>query len=1048
MLRVKTAKSFILLMVIVNFSSMKRLSFLCIVSAFLFFGPSLFCQEMNLSGMKAQLDTMFENLDKSKVPTGFLWDMAVNLIERDGYNGSSLTDSNYVSLPVMCDMLYSINSACVTTDTLFAHDAIKRLKRNSSSTHQMVGVLFQPYNYIVDNALADNLIGYSNDRVYDSYINGVWQNPYAEDVLFGHVLGFRGSVSPNTTFTITNIDTLSTLSFQSILFDPGDGSGYRSVSVGDLVYANYPQSGWYETKLMISVSGLSYQSHGLVHVESSVNGNGGHHCPHKKDSLPSVDFHDVYATFEGVDYSARVTYAPSLGFDDPLIVAEGFDPWPLMKEHDKKVHLFSGFTDYYDVACDSCAHSSFSGKAVFYIDWHDPGADIRANAKLLKEVIIWVNNNKISGNKNIVMGQSMGGLIARYALKDMERHEELHDTELFISHDSPHLGANVSPGLLYLYRDAMSLTNSLFTDAVSILFDSYDDLTELRRLGNYQSVKQMLPLYLDYSQSFNSTQYDELQNSPSMQGLPQGDPGSPIENVAIVNGGYLDLTDSYINGNKLFFAQLKLSLTSFAVFYPLLVSFSKQRFSLADWLIPGLYTFDFDWSVYPYTLNNALIYNISLEAKKRFSWKTPKTYSLFSKTHLSPTYGIPYDNISSSYYYVDDDGSISNISLGNLAGLNIKYAKRIPFIPTASALMMSGSNAFYRDCYSNKPNPITETPFSAYILNQNGSNHISFFSGISSWLQQLSQAQIDGPNIAFTGDSFSILPGYLASSYSFYTSNSSASINSSGDITITKSGEYAPDLVDIIAKKENTNSVISKRKRVLAGFPKMKISSSHSGNTYSVSSVCAQDEVSDFLSNTGFTDSLMRKWELEIGGQVVAKDSSYTNFASFVVPDSVRLAYVTLKLKYKGRTSEPVTAVIKEKRDYSWNIVDIIRYEDHTVYLRGGRLWWTDNDNPPYFKLKKNPSEPGVVWPARLKATVGDTVIRTTGDLTIIDDCVVWDLFTEPAVLSLINLAYRTDQVKQLIIEVYSDTEETDATLVQTIVIPIHPVVPPIPLEM
>lgn len=1012
----------------------------------LFAGPiPVLSQENMLAGMKAQLDTMFANLDKSKVPTGFLWDTAANLIERDGYNGSSLTDSNYVSLSVMCDMLYSINSACVTTDTLFAHAAIKRLKRNSSSTNQMIGVLFQPYNYIVDNAITDNLILYSNDKVYDSFINGVWQNPYAEDVLFGYASGYRGAVAPNTTFTVTNIDTLSTLSFQSIMFDPGDGGGFRIISLDNTLMVNYTESGYHTTRLKVIYGGHEFQSHSVINVLSAQN--------NAEVQKLNPDTLTLFASYQEQYYKARICYSDTLDIDNPLavtnplIIAEGFDPWKL---YNKALdHEYSGTTCYSSLLGDGGCDIDFSSYSVFYIDWYDPSADIRANAEVLKVIIGWVNDHKRPGDKNIVMGQSMGGLIARYALKDMERHGELHDTELFISHDSPHLGANVSPGLLYLYRDAMSLTNNLFTDAVSILFDSYDDLTELRRLGNYQSVKQMLPLYLDSSQSFNSTQYDELRNSPSMQGLPQGDPGSPIENVAIVNGGYLDLTDSYVNGNKLFFAQAKISVLSIEFLFEVLASLISRKSNFPNFKCPILYTYSFEWSVFPYLSNSSQIYNISIEAKKRFTWRSPKTTSYSLSSHLSPSYGVPYDNISSSYYLVNPNGTVISLNLGDYTALNIKYAKRIPFIPTASALMMSGSNAFYRDCYSNKPNPITETPFSAYILNQNGSNHISFFSGISSWLQQLSQAQIDGPNIAFTGDSFSILPSYFASSYSFYTSNSSASINSSsGEITITKSGSYAPDLVDIIAKKENNNSVISKRKRVLAGFPKMIISSSHSGTTYYVSSVCSQDEVADFLSNTGFTDSLMRKWELEIGGQVVKRDSSYTNFASFDVPDSVRLAYVTLRLKYKGRTSEPVCAVIKEKRDYSWNIVDIIRYEDHTVYLRGGRLWWTDTDDPPYFKLKKNPSEPGVVWPAKLKATVGDTVIRTTGALTIINDCVVWDLFTETAVLSLINLAYRTDQVKQLIIEVYSDMEETDATLVQTIVIPIHPVVPPIPLEM
>ena len=1011
----------------------------CLVEAF----PVL-SQEYSLSNVKAQLDTMFAGLDKSKIPTGFLWDSAVNLIEREGYNGSSLTDSNYVSLSLMCDMLYSINSACVSSDTLFAHAAIKRLKRNSSSTHQMVGVLFQPYNYIADNALTDNLIVYSNDRVSDSYVGGVWQNPYAEDVLFGYALGYRGAISPNTSFTITNIDTLSTLSFQSIMFDPGDGGGYRSVSLGNTLMVNYNEGGCHTTRLKVTYGGHEFQCHGMVDVLSTQN------------NAPAASRHpdtlSIFAQYQGKFYKARICYDSSLDINNPLaitnplIIAEGFDPWILSNK--ALDHDYSGTTCYSSVMDDIESYINDSPHTVFYIDWYNPEADIRANAEVLKNIIEWVNDHKKPGDKNIVMGQSMGGLIARYALRDMERHNESHDTKMYISHDAPHLGANVSPGLLYLYWDVMGLTNNLFSDAVSILFDSYDDLKELRKLGNYQSVKQMLLLYMDSSQSYNSSQYNELLSSPSMLELPKGDPEAFIDNVAIVNGGYLDLTDSYVNGNKLFFAQAKLSVTSFAVFYPLLVAITGQKFNILDWIIPGLYTFDFQWSVFPYLSNSSLIYSITLEAKKRFTWKGPKTFTLSSKTHNSPTYGVPYDNVSSSYYFVDNDGPILNLNLGSISALNLKYAKRIPFIPTASALMMSGSNAFYRDFYLNKPNPFTETPFSAYILNPNGTNHISFFNGISSWLQDIPEAGIEGPNIAFSGDSFSILPSYLASSYSFYTSNSSASINSSsGEITITKSGSYAPDLVDIVAKKESSNSVISKRKRILAGLPKMVISSTHSGTTYYVSSVCAQDEVAEFLTSTGLTDSLLRKWYLNVGGEAI--DSSFTcnNTTPFTIADSVSIASVTLILSYKGHVSEPVHLIIKEKRSYICNVVDIMRDEEGIHYLFHF-LFSGDNDNLPYFKLKINPSEPNTPWPAKLRATAGNTVLRTSGELDIIDGAVVWDLFTESAVLTLINLAYRTGTSRQLIIDVFKDEIETDANLVQTIMIPIRPIIPPIPLEM
>ena len=46
--------------------------------------------------VRASLDEMFDNLDKTKIPTGLLLDYAVDLVDFSKFDGISLTDSNYV----------------------------------------------------------------------------------------------------------------------------------------------------------------------------------------------------------------------------------------------------------------------------------------------------------------------------------------------------------------------------------------------------------------------------------------------------------------------------------------------------------------------------------------------------------------------------------------------------------------------------------------------------------------------------------------------------------------------------------------------------------------------------------------------------------------------------------------------------------------------------------------------------------------------------------------------------------------------------------------
>lgn len=81
------------------------------------------------------------------------------------------------------------------------------------------------------------------------------------------------------------------------------------------------------------------------------------------------------------------------------------------------------------------------------------GADfIQRNAFVLVEIINQINSQKVGDEKNVVIGPSMGGLISRYALRYMEMNNLDHDTRLYISLDSPHLGANIPIGFQHLFN--------------------------------------------------------------------------------------------------------------------------------------------------------------------------------------------------------------------------------------------------------------------------------------------------------------------------------------------------------------------------------------------------------------------------------------------------------------------------------------------------------------------------------------------------------------------------------------------------------------------
>jgi hypothetical protein len=65
-------------------------------------------------------------------------------------------------------------------------------------------------------------------------------------------------------------------------------------------------------------------------------------------------------------------------------------------------------------------------------------------------MINFLNDQKVGDEELVVLGPSMGGLIARYALAYMEQNSLESETRLFISLDSPHRGANIPISLQYV----------------------------------------------------------------------------------------------------------------------------------------------------------------------------------------------------------------------------------------------------------------------------------------------------------------------------------------------------------------------------------------------------------------------------------------------------------------------------------------------------------------------------------------------------------------------------------------------------------------------
>ncbi|MBN8621604.1 MAG: T9SS type A sorting domain-containing protein [Flavobacteriales bacterium] len=144
--------------------------------------------------------------------------------------------------------------------------------------------------------------------------------------------------------------------------------------------------------------------------------------------------------------------------DKPIVLVDGFDPGDTRNTAGIYQMLNYGTSQnlgdliraqgYDIIVLNFPTYTRSDGTTII-----DGGVDyIQRNAMILVELLTQINSAKTGNEKNVVIGPSMGGLISRYALRYMEQNSLNPDTRLYLSFDSPHLGANVPLGFQHLFN--------------------------------------------------------------------------------------------------------------------------------------------------------------------------------------------------------------------------------------------------------------------------------------------------------------------------------------------------------------------------------------------------------------------------------------------------------------------------------------------------------------------------------------------------------------------------------------------------------------------
>lgn len=212
--------------------------------------------QQNVSNVWAnQANTVFNGLDKNRVPYSILLDYAMEFTEVPVYNGT-LTSDNFIDVNVFSDIYKTLFFGKTNTDetylpllkTVATSWLTKRQAANTQETTTLVLLgLSYTYSKLSENALANNRITVTNNRYYDKYINGVWQNPY--EVTQALAITPPINTIKERTFNIlfpralfySNHDS----TILSIQINVNDGQGYKNLPFDQPIAVNYQSNGDY-----------------------------------------------------------------------------------------------------------------------------------------------------------------------------------------------------------------------------------------------------------------------------------------------------------------------------------------------------------------------------------------------------------------------------------------------------------------------------------------------------------------------------------------------------------------------------------------------------------------------------------------------------------------------------------------------------------------------------------------------------------------------------------------------------------------------------------
>lgn len=422
-------------------------------------------------------EKLFSMLKTNRITTGFLIDkVPLSLIPMD----SGVVFDTVTSLNAWDQMYFQMLHASTST-FLPSLDTLVSRRNQVYAAHNAIPLLsmYLQYNGIASTALDNGALVWNSDSTSlldgDSTLNPYYQSEFFMSYPTSSYFGENLRLWVSQEYFFSNVPENTNL---NLYIDAHNGQGPQLVPWESVYSVNLPAG---ERVLTISLRNGDYPlfTHEMVvHVDA--------YDPNRQAQINSLWNYSVEIQasipYEGILSKARydVKYGKDRNGVDhtcihkPFILVEGIDFG--YKNHrigyygDGRPQYKYGTLGFIDLLGEGAEYNmeqgimgswvpdklpifiegknfvtqlNEMGYDVIYLDFFDGADKIERNAMALVELINQINTIKCEHEEIVVMGASMGGQVARYALAYMEKNDMPHCTRLYASFDSPHQGAHI-----------------------------------------------------------------------------------------------------------------------------------------------------------------------------------------------------------------------------------------------------------------------------------------------------------------------------------------------------------------------------------------------------------------------------------------------------------------------------------------------------------------------------------------------------------------------------------------------------------------------------